>query len=144
MYQKLTIVGNLGTDPEMRYTPSGQAVTNLSVATNRRWTDGSGQQHEETTWFRVSVWGKQAESCNQYLSKGRQVFIEGRLTPDRETGGPRIWTDQNGNPRASYEMTALDVKFLGGRGEGGGGFEGNNGGRREEHEPPMTEDEIPF
>jgi single-strand DNA-binding protein len=144
MYQKLTIVGNLGTDPEMRYTPSGQAVTNLSVATNRRWTDGSGQQHEETTWFRVSVWGKQAESCNQYLSKGRQVFIEGRLTPDRETGGPRIWTDQNGNPRASYEMTALDVKFLGGRGEGGGGFEGNSAPRREENDIPMTEDEIPF
>lgn len=143
MYQKLTIVGNLGSDPEMRYTPSGQAVTNLSVATNRRWTDGNGQQHEETCWFRVSVWGKQAEACNQYLSKGRQVLVEGRLTPDKDSGGPRIWTDQNGNSRASYEMTALEVRFLGGRGEGS--FENSGGGSvREAPEAGITEDEIPF
>ena len=94
MYQKVTIVGNLGTDPEMRYTPSGQAVTNFSVATNRRWTNNEGQMQEETVWFRVSVWGKQAESCNQYLSKGRQVFVEGRLRAD-ENGGPRLWQDQS-------------------------------------------------
>ena len=145
MYQKLTIVGNLGSDPEMRYTPSGQAVTNLSVATNRRWTDGNGQQHEETAWFRVSVWGKQAETCNQYLSKGRQVLIEGRLTPDRESGGPRIWTDQNGNARSSYEMTALEVRFLGGRGEGNH-FDNSSssGSPREAPEVGITEDEIPF
>lgn len=143
MYQKLTIVGNLGSDPEMRYTPSGQAVTNLSVATNRRWTDGNGQQHEETCWFRVSVWGKQAETCNQYLSKGRQVLIEGRLTPDRESGGPRIWTDQNGNPRASYEMTALEVRFLGGRGEGNN-FEPGGGVREAPEVGGISEDEIPF
>jgi single-strand DNA-binding protein len=149
MYQKLTIVGNVGNDPEMRYTPSGQAVTNLSIATNRRWTTGDGQQQEETVWFRVSVWGKQAEVCNQYLSKGRQVLIEGRLTPDKETGGPRIWTDQNGNPRASFEMTAFEVKFLGG---GGGGRGDNNSGYSDSggsadsssDQVGITEDEIPF
>jgi single-strand DNA-binding protein len=133
----------------MRYTPSGQAVTNLSIATNRRWTTGDGQQQEETVWFRVSVWGKQAEVCNQYLSKGRQVLIEGRLTPDKETGGPRIWTDQNGNPRASFEMTAFEVKFLGG---GGGGRGDNNSGYSDSggsadsssDQVGITEDEIPF
>ena len=112
MYQKVVIVGNLGGDPEMRYTPSGQAVTNFSIATNRRWSDGQGNTQEETVWFRVSVWGKQAETCNQYLSKGRQVLVEGRLRSDPETGGPRIWTDQNGQARASYELTALEVKFF--------------------------------
>ena len=77
MYQKLTIVGNLGQDPEMRYMPDGQAVTNLSVATNRRWPDrATGEMQEEVTWVRVSVWGKQAEAANQYLSKGRQVLVE--------------------------------------------------------------------
>ncbi|MBE7553710.1 MAG: single-stranded DNA-binding protein [Anaerolineales bacterium] len=97
-YQKIVIVGNLGTDPESRFTPSGQQVTNFSVAVNNNWTDQSGQAHEETTWFRVSVWGAQAETCNQYLSKGRQVLVEGKLSIDKETGGPRIWPDQNGKP----------------------------------------------
>ncbi|HXV41920.1 MAG TPA: single-stranded DNA-binding protein [Anaerolineae bacterium] len=142
MYQKLIIVGNLGNDPEMRYTPSGQAVTNLSVATNRRWTDNGGQQQEETVWFRVSVWGKQAETCNQYLTKGQKVLIEGRLTPDKETGGPRVWTDQNGKPKASYEMTAFEVRFLGSRGEGGGNGGGVPAGVGTD--PGLTEDEIPF
>jgi single-strand DNA-binding protein len=142
MYQKLIIVGNLGNDPEMRYTPSGQAVTNLSVATNRRWTDNGGQQQEETIWFRVSVWGKQAETCNQYLTKGQKVLIEGRLTPDKETGGPRIWTDQNGKSKASYEMTAFEVRFLGSRGEGGGNGGGVPAGVGSD--PGLTEDEIPF
>ena len=77
MYQKVIIVGNLGTDPEMRYMPDGTAVTNFSVATNRRWTDrATGEPREETTWFRVSVWRQQAETANQYLSKGRQVLVE--------------------------------------------------------------------
>lgn len=145
MYQKLVIVGNLGNDPELRYTPSGQAVTNLSVATNRRWTDNSGQSQEETVWFRVSVWGKQAETCNQYLSKGRQVLCEGRLTVDRETGGPRVWQAQDGSYRASYEMTAYEVKFIGGRGDGGGsGDSFDSGGPSGGDAPGMTEDEIPF
>jgi len=142
MYQKLTIVGNLGRDPEMRYTPSGQAVTNFNVATSRRWTSGDGQQQEETIWFRVSVWGKQAESCNQYLSKGRQVLCEGRLTVDRETGEPRVWQDQNGKWRSSYEMTAFEVKFLGQRGGDSGSYDAGDGVPA--GDPGITEEEIPF
>ncbi len=145
MYQKVVIVGNLGGDPEMRYTPSGKAVTNFSVATNRRWSDGQGNTQEETVWFRVSVWdrgnSKMAEHCNQYLSKGRQVLVEGRLTPDKETGGPRIWTDQNGQARASYELTALEVRFLGGHADSGGDFSSGPGAGEA---PGLTEDEIPF
>ena len=117
MYQKIIIMGNLGADPEMRYTPSGQPVTNFSVATNRRWTNADGTPGEETIWFRVTAWGKLGETCNQYLSKGRQVFVEGRLRPDPETGRPRIWTGQDGVARASFEITAFTVKFLGGRTE---------------------------
>ncbi len=112
MYQKVIIVGRLGQDPEMRYTPSGQPVTSFSVATDRRWTDQAGQQQERTTWFRVSVWGKQAESCNQYLVKGQQVLVEGQMNPDPETGRPKIWTRQDGTSGASYELTAYTVKFL--------------------------------
>ncbi len=146
MYQKLTIVGNLGRDPEMRYTQSGQAVCSFNVATNRRWTGGDGQQQEETVWFRVSVWGKQAESCNQYLNKGRQVLCEGRLTVDRETGEPRVWQDQNGKWRASYEMTAFEVKFLGGIRGDGGGFNGDDSASAPAPagDSGITEDEIPF
>ena len=145
MYQKLMIVGHLGRDPEMRYTPSGQAVTNFSVATSRKWTGSDGQQQEETVWFRVSVWGKQAESCNQYLSKGRLVLCEGRLTVDKETGGPRVWTDQNGAPRASYEMSAYEVKFLGGRDSGGSGYGGDaSDGMDSAPGSDITEEEIPF
>ncbi len=150
MYQKLIIVGYLGHDPDMRYTPSGQAVTNFNVATSRKWTSGDGQQQEETVWIRVTVWGKQAETCNQYLSKGRQVFCEGRLTVDRETGGPRVWTDQNGSPRASYEMNAYTVKFLGGGGRGdsdasyGDAPAAPAAPAEAAQDPGMTEDEIPF
>ena len=112
MYQKIIIVGNLGRDPEMRYTPSGQPVTNLSVATNRKWTSADGAPGEETIWFRVTAWGKLGETCNQYLVKGQQVLVEGRLRPDPATGGPRIWTGNDGVARASYELTANTVKFL--------------------------------
>jgi primosomal replication protein N len=92
MYHTLIIVGNVGKDPEMRYTPSGQAVTSFSVATNRQYTTGNGEQVKETIWFRVTTWGKQAEVCNQYVKKGMKVLVEGRLTPDKATGGPRVWT----------------------------------------------------
>lgn len=143
MYQKLIIVGNLGRDPELRYTPSGQAVCSFPVATNRRWTGSDGQPQEETVWFRVSTWGKTAETCNQYLSKGRQIFCEGRLTVDRESGEPRVWQDQNGKWRASYEMTAFEVKFLGQRGGDGGSFSGDSASAPADA-PGMTEDEIPF
>ncbi|MDI6768789.1 MAG: single-stranded DNA-binding protein [Anaerolineales bacterium] len=118
MYQTTIIVGNLGRDPEMRYTPSGQAVTSFSVATNRQYTNNAGETVKETIWFRVSAWGKQAETCNQYLKKGSKVLVEGRLTADPATGGPRIWTGQEGSPRASFEVSAQTVRFLSSRGEG--------------------------
>lgn len=117
MYQKVVLVGNLGRDPEMRFTPDGTPVTNLSVATSERWTGQDGQQQERTTWWRVSVWGRQAEAVNQYLSKGRQVLVEGRMNPDPETGGPRMFTRNDGSAGASYEVRAITVRFLGGRAE---------------------------
>ena len=117
MYQKIIIVGNLGQDPEMRYTSDGTPVTNFSVATSRKWTRQDGTQVDETIWFRVSAWKRLAEICNEYLQKGRLVLIEGQLKPDPATGGPRIWTGNDGVARAQYEVTAFTVKFLGGRGE---------------------------
>jgi len=143
MYQKIIIMGNLGSDPEMRYMPDGTAVTNFNVAVNNRYTDQrSGQQVDETTWFRVSAWGRQAETTNQYLSKGRQVFVEGRLQSDPATGGPRIWTAQDGSARASYEIRAFTIKFIGSR-EGvapaAGGGDSFSGGA-----PAQEEDDIPF
>jgi len=128
MFQTVIIVGNLGRDPEMRYTPSGQPVTSFSVATNRQYTNNAGETIKETIWFRVSAWGKQAETCNQYLKKGSKVLIEGRLTADPNTGGPRIWTGQDGNPRASFEVTAGAVRFLTPRGEAGEAPVGDEGG----------------
>ena len=143
MYQKLIIMGNLGGDPEMRYTPDGTPVTNFSVATNRKWNNADGSQGEETVWFRVTVWRKQAETANQYLTKGQKVLVEGRLTPDKTTGGPRIWTDNSGKPRASFEVTADTVRFLGGGQRGGEVSEG--GASYQEAPPPdMGESEIPF
>jgi len=119
MYQKIVIVGNLGRDPEMRYTPSGQAVTNFNVATSRRYTTSDGNQVDETTWFRVSTWGKLAELCNQYLKKGKKVLVDGRLNPDKDTGAPRVYTRQDGTSGASYEITADQVRFLTPRSEEG-------------------------
>lgn len=146
-YQKITIVGNLGRDPEMRYTPGGQAVTNFSVATNRQYTASSGERIKETTWFRVSAWGRQAETCNQYLSTGSQVLVEGRMTPDKDSGGPRVWTRQDGSSAASFEVTAERVVFLSGRGDGAapqGGDAGYQSGPEEPAGYSEEEDEIPF
>lgn len=112
MFQQLTIVGYLGSDPVMRFTPGGQAVTSFPVAASRSYTDNSGQKVDETTWFRVSVWGLQAEACNQYLSKGRPVLVIGRLNPDKETGGPRIYQRKDGASGANFEVTASNVRFL--------------------------------
>jgi single-strand DNA-binding protein len=117
MYHTIIIVGNLGRDPEMRYLPSGQAVTNFSVATSRKYTNSEDQLVDETTWFRVSVWGRQAETTNQYLRRGSRVLIEGRLRPDPATGNPRIWARQDGTSGASYEVTASTVRFLSSRAE---------------------------
>ena len=105
---KVILVGDLGSDPEMRYTPNGKAVTSFNVATNRRYTTSGGESKEETDWFRVSVWGKQAEQCNQFLSKGKQVYVEGRLHA-------RSWEGQDGQMRTSLEVNAERVLFLGRR-----------------------------
>ncbi len=139
MYQKIVLVGNLGKDPEMRYTPSGQAVTSFNVATNRRYRGSDGELVEETCWFRVSVWGKQAETTNQYLKKGRQVLVEGRLTPDKNTGGPRLWDRQDGTKGASFEVHADRVQFLSGGREGGGAAVDEGGVAA-----PAEEEDIPF
>jgi single-strand DNA-binding protein len=119
-FHTIIIVGNLGKDPEMRYTPSGQPVTSFSVASSRSYNNPNGEKIEETTWFRVTAWGKQAETCNQYLRKGSKVLVEGRLSPDKN-GGPRIFQRQDGTNGASFEVTASTVRFLSSRGEGGGG-----------------------
>ena len=116
MYQHTTIVGRLGADPTMRFTPNGQAVTSFNVATDRQWKDANGVKQSETTWFRISVWGKQAESTNEYLKKGSLVLVEGRLTPDPATGSPRICKKQDGTEGASFEIAASNVRFLDTRG----------------------------
>jgi single-strand DNA-binding protein len=141
MYHKVILAGNLGRDPEMRYTPDGTPVTNFSVATTERWTGQDGQQNERTIWWRVAAWRRLAETCNQYLSKGRAVLVEGRMNPD-ENGNPRVFTRSDGSTGASYELTAITVKFLGGREEATGA-----GVPRDEDVPPeadMDEDSIPF
>lgn len=131
MFLKIILVGNLGRDPELRYTQSGQPVTNLSVATSRRWTDReSDEPREETTWFRVTVWGKQAEACNEYLSKGRMVLVEA----ERIEASPYL--NKEGEAAASLEVTARNVRFLGGRDAQAGGDA--------PQEPPEGVDDIPF
>ena len=142
MYHTIIIAGNVGKDPEMRYTPSGQAVTSFSVATNRQYTSGNGEQVKETIWFRVTTWGKQAEVCNTYVKKGMKVLVEGRLTPDKATGGPKIWTKQDGTAGASYEVSAATVRFLSGKGESGDSGPTASGGMEMAEMP--SEDEIPF
>jgi single-strand DNA-binding protein len=139
MYQKIVIVGRLGRDPEMRFTPTGQAVTSFSVATDRQYNDQAGKPVKETVWFRVTAWAKLAETCNTFLQKGKLVLVEGRLTVDAKTGGPRIWTGQDGTPRASYEIVASTVKFLSARTEGAAAGAGGD----EDVESAPTE-EIPF
>jgi single-strand DNA-binding protein len=102
---KIIIIGNVGSDPEMRYTPNGSAVTSFSVATNRRYTTSDGQQNEETQWFRVSAWNKLAETCNQYVVKGMKIFVEGRVSSN-------AWTDKEGQARATIEINCSNVEFL--------------------------------
>jgi single-strand DNA-binding protein len=143
MYQQIIIVGNLGRDPEMRYTPSGTPVTSLSVATNRKYTGSDGQVVKETTWFRVSVFGKAAETCAQYLKKGGAVLVEGRLTPDKASGGPRIWTRQDGTSGATYEVFANTVRFLSSRDGASGGSTAASSGVDDDL-PVSAEEEIPF
>ncbi len=139
---KVILIGNLGRDPELRYTQGGQGVANFTLATNERWRDKDGNNQERTEWHRIVVWGKQAENCAQYLQKGRSCYIEGRLQT-------REWEDKEGHKRQTTEIVAQNVTFLGGRGEGAprgagapaGGAppsEGSTGGS------PPPGDDIPF
>lgn len=139
MYQKIIIVGNLGRDPEMRFTPSGTAVTSFSVATSRQWTDNEGNKVKETTWFKISAWNKQAETCNNFLHKGSKVLIEGQLVPDKNTGSPKIWTRNDGTPGASFEVRANNVRFLDSKSEATANIAEEPG-----EAPADAEDEIPF
>jgi single-strand DNA-binding protein len=163
---KVILVGRLGQNPEVRYTPSGAAVANFSVATNESWSDKSGQKQERTEWHKVVVWGKLAELCSQYLAKGRQVYLEGRLQT-------RQWQDKDGQTKYTTEVQAQTVQFLGGQagagrdagqgmgmddaGQGfGGGYGAPSQGRGNmtqanapgsfggSEEPSFTEDDIPF
>ena len=111
MYQKLILIGNLGRDPEMRFTADGKPVTSFSIATSRKY-----KEREETTWFRITVFGAQAESCNQYLKKGSKVLVEGRLNPDTN-GSPKVFQKKDGSWGSSYEVSADNVRFLSARGE---------------------------
>jgi single-strand DNA-binding protein len=120
---KVILVGNLGRDPEMRHTQNGRAVVNFTLATNERWKDRDGQQQERTEWHRIVAWDRLAEICTEYLSKGRQIYLEGRLQT-------REWEDREGNKRYTTEITAINMQMLGRRGEGGGGgsdFEPSSG-----------------
>lgn len=107
MFQRVTVVGRLGRDPEMRYTPNGIPVTTFSVATERHWVDSDGQKQQQTTWFRVTAWRRLAEICDQYLTKGRLVFVEGEIAE------PKPYQGRDGQWRASLDVTARTVLFLG-------------------------------
>lgn len=126
MYSNIVLVGYVGADPELRYTPGGQAVCNFRMAVSRKWTQ-NGESHEETTWYRVATWAKLAEICGQYVHKGSLVLVEG----DRMT--VNVYTNKQGQPAASLELTAQTVKFLGGKGQ-------STSASEDEPEP----DPIPF
>lgn len=147
---KVIIIGRLGQEPELKYTPSGAAVCNFSVATSDSWTDKGGQKQERTEWHRIVVWGKLAELCNQYLAKGRQVFVEGSLQT-------RSWDDQNGQKRYTTEINARNIQFLGaGAAAGSGDRADRSSGMNQEmpdsfggdYQPAtdanFTADDIPF
>lgn len=150
---KVILIGRLGQNPELRHTPNGMAVCNFSVATNEVWRDKSGQKQERTEWHRVVVWGKQAELANQYLQKGRQVYLEGRLQT-------RQWQDKDGGKRFTTEIQVSNLRFLGGQAGASSGMDHNQdaggagmnmgdagGGQAfmpQHDEPAFTEDDIPF
>jgi len=135
---KVILIGNLGRDPELRYTQGGKGVCNFTVATNERWKDGNGQPQERVEWHRIVAWGKTAENCAQYLAKGKSVFIEGRLQT-------REWEDRDQNKRQTTEIVANQVVFLSPK--NGGSSPGNPGSqsRRQQNAPPAADgDDIPF
>ena len=133
MYQKIVLIGRLGRDPEMRYLQNGTPVTSFSVATERKWKDAQGNLQQVTTWFRVSAWRKLAETCNQYLSKGSLVLVEGEMSE------PKPYEGRDGKWFASLDVTAQNVKFLSTRGDGQ-----QEAAKAEESSPTVEEEEIPF
>lgn len=140
LYQKVILVGNLGRDPELKYSPDGTPVASFSMATSEKWTGQDGEQRERTCWWRISAWKRMAETCNQYLSKGSRVLVEGRMNPDPETGGPRVYTKNDGSSGSSFEVTALTVKFLNTRSDGGSSSQPKD----EDVPAEVSDDAIPF
>jgi len=139
-FNKIIVVGYLGRDPELRYTPDGTPVCNFTVATTDRRKDKSGEFQDHTTWFRVSLFGRQAEVASQYLSKGRQVFIEGTLSQ-------REYTDKDGNARTSLEVRGSELQFIGSRGDEGSTSSEPRPARSAQPDRaagPITDDDIPF
>ena len=142
MYHTIIIDGNLGRDPEIRYTPSGMAVANFTIATSEKWKDKqSGEMQERTEWHRIVAWGRLGEICGEYLSKGRQVYIEGRLQT-------RQW-EKDGVTRYTTEVVAAEMKMLGAKGQGGGDFKSNDQSSVPEYSGPpipgsQDDDDIPF
>ncbi len=134
---KAILIGNLGADPEMKYTQSGTALCTFRLATTEVFNDRDGNQQERTEWHRVVAWGKLGEICGQYLSKGRQVYVEGRIQT-------RSWDDQDGNKRYMTEINARDIQFLGGGAGGGQGGGGGGGYGSDMGGPPPPDDDIPF
>ena len=141
-FNKVILVGNLGRDPELRYTAQGTPVCTFSIATNERRKDRNGEMQDHTTWFRVTLWNRQSETASQYLQKGRQVYIEGRLRVEE-------YVDRDGKPRQSLEVTATDMQFIGGRGDeqmSERAASASAGGGSGPSEPPgdLSDDDIPF
>lgn len=140
MVNKVIIIGNLGRDPDVRFTPSGRAVAKFDVATSERWTDAEGKKQEKTEWHHCVVWGRQAETCGQYLTKGRTVYVEGRITN-------RSYDDKDGNKRYITEIIARDVRFLGGgprQDEYAGGEAGGDAGGGGDDDGPPDTDDLPY
>lgn len=137
MVNRVILVGRLGRDPELRHTSSGTAVANFSVATNERWNDQKGERQERTEWHNVVVWSKLAEICNEYLSKGKLVYLEGRLQT-------REWEDRDGNKRRTTEVVAAEMRMLGARGDEGSPQEEVNVPEGGPMDVGITDDDIPF
>jgi single-strand DNA-binding protein len=136
MVNKVILIGNLGRDPEVRSTPSGQPVANFSLATNRRWKDRDGNRQEQTEWHNIVCWGRQAEVAGQYLTKGKRIYVEGRLQT-------RSWEDkQSGEKKYRTEIVCENFQMLGGRGEEGGGASGGDYNGPSDSGP--EDDDIPF
>jgi single-strand DNA-binding protein len=137
-FNKIILVGNLGRDPELRYTPQGTPVCSFSLATNERRKDrNSGESNDITTWFRVTLWGRQAETASQYLTRGRPIYIEGRLRVEE-------WTDRDGKQRHTLEVHATDMQFIGGGAKAEGG-DANEASSPSPTEPTdLTDDDVPF